>query len=520
MLIHRSVGTISKKRLRACALTCLTLGASFAVACTAPAPPTEEKETEEVPSTDDTNGDGVVDSLGVGVDADGDGILDPFDLNMDGTPDGPGVDTNNDGIADAIGIDTNGDGLYDALDTDGDGEPDRFATDEIPVGDGDGDNGDGDIVLMPGDGDGDGDTSGEYCDEFMMEFVPQTPTVYVLVDASSSMTELGFWEPMRTGVLDVVSQLTEDVRFGFGSYTGTQTMCSGLNNATPAGTIDTGNYQLIADAYNALAAPPVSMDPSVKQETPTPYAIQQALDVLLADDSPGDRYILLVSDGAPDFCNDTTANCAIDGTVAALQSAFAQGVRTLVFAIDSEKITQPELFDYFAQAGVGEQPAWETGLDVVAYSGVVDSQCKSSEVVEDWNALRTANGNAPDPTTCSPLPPEGDPNCFLPAGDYTTGGGTATAILNSDPAALAEQILASVEGLKSCVIDLNFEVVNEEDGEIFVGDMENPIPQDQWQMNTETQMELLGAACTTWQSPEVSEFLAGFPCTAIIPVVK
>jgi hypothetical protein len=297
-------------------------------------------------------------------------------------------------------------------------------------------------------------------------------------------------------------------------------MCAGLNNATPAATIDTNNYQLIADAYNALAAPPVSMDPSVKQETPTPYAIEQAMDVLLADESPGDRYILLVSDGAPDFCNDTTANCAIDGTVAALQAAFTQGVRTLVFAIDSAQIQAPELFDYFAQAGAGEQPAWTTGLDVVAYSGVVESQCKSSAVVADWNALRTANGNAPDPTLCTPLPPAGDPNCFLPAGDYAAAGGTATAILNSDPAALAQQILASVESLKSCVIDLNFEVINADEGEIFVGDLVNSIPADQWRMNTETQMELLGAACTTWQSPDVFDFFAGFPCNAIVPVVK
>ncbi len=521
MLIQRSPGTISKTRLRAVVLTSLTLGAAFAVACTAPAPAEDEddKDTIEVPSALDTDGDKVADARGwKAVDKDGDGAPDPFDINGDGTPDGPGIDTNGDGEPDAIGIDTNGDGIYDAIDTDGDGNPDEFATDEVPVGDGDGDGGDGDIVIPVGDGDG--DEPSEYCDEFELEFEPRTPTVYILVDASSSMSSLGFWDPMKAGVLDVVEQLTADVRFGFGSYTGTNMMCAGLNNLTPAGTIATDNYQMIADAYNMIPAPIISSNPSEKQETPTPLAIQQATEVLLADESPGDRYILLVSDGQPDFCDDQTASCAIDATVAAMQLAFRQGIKTLVFAIESDQITEPELFDYFAQAGAGEEPAWGKGLDVMPYSGVVVGECASSAVAAEWNALRTANGNAPDPATCMPVPPMGDPNCFLPAGDYTAGGGTTTAILNSDPTALAQQILASVESLKSCVIDLNFEVINEEEGEIFVGDLDNAIAQDQWRMNTPTQMELLGDACATWQSPEVFDFFAGFPCTAIIPVVR
>jgi hypothetical protein len=330
------------------------------------------------------------------------------------------------------------------------------------------------------------------------------------------MSELGFWEPMRTGVLDVVQQLTADVRFGFGSYTGTQTTCTGLNNATP--TLAANNYDAIATAYNAIPAPPVSMDPSVKQETPTPLAIQSATEILLADQSPGDRYILLVSDGEPDFCNDTTANCAVDGTVAAIQYARTQGVTTLVFAIDSAAIANPQFFDYFAQAGVGEQPAWSVGLDVMPYSGVVESQCKSSEVSAEWNALRTANGNAPSATACPPSG-AGDPNCFLPAGDYSAAGGTATAILNSNPAALAEQILASVSGLKSCAIDLNFDIVNANKGEIFVHDlMGNPIPREQWEVTAGStdSITLLGAACDLWQTPDVKDFFAGFPCDAIV----
>ncbi len=51
-------------------------------------------------------------------------------------------------------------------------------------------------------------------------------------------------------------------------------------------------------------------------------------------------------------------------------------------------------------------------------------------------------------------------------------------------------------------------------------DEANPIPQAQWRMNTPTEIELLGDAYTQWQSPNVSYFFAGFPCAAIIQIVK
>ena len=468
-------------------LTCLTLGASFAVACTAPAPAEEEQDTIEVPSTLDANGDGVVDALGVGVDADGDGVIDWFDLNMDGVLDGPGVDTNGDGQPDAIGIDTNGDGIIDALDTTGDGQPDEHAVEEIPVGDGDGDvTGDGDIVLMPpGDGDGDGDTTGEYCDEFMMEFVPQTPTVYLLVDRSGSMgaQQEGFWAPLRDGLLPAVEALQGDVRFGFGTYTSTQqSQCTAPTTVVDdLGVISENNYAAIAERYNGYADP-------MTGDTPTPAALAEARELLLADESPGQRYIVLVTDGNPDFCDNGNVTCPIDATVAALQETHAAGVKTIVFGLQAQQYPlSPEVMEAFANAGDGQPVGWSAGQPIEAQGG------------------NTQIGNECGGTI---------------SGTYSSPGGTATAFLSGSPDELVTALSSAVEGLKSCVIDLNFEVINEEEGEVFVGDMENAIPRDQWRMNTETQMELLDAACTTWQSPEVFDFLAGFPCRAIVQVVR
>src|SRR5690606_4092216 len=93
-----------------------------------------------------------------------------------------------------------------------------------------------------------------------------------------------------------------------------------------------------------------------------------------------------------------------------------------------------------------------------------------------WSELRTANAAFRTEVGMAA-------SNFQPAGAYSTTPGTATAFLSSDVAALATQIQNSLDGLKSCVIELNFDVVNAELGEIFVHDTENPIPQDQWRMN-------------------------------------
>lgn len=486
--------------------TCLGLAFALSAACSAGggAGP-GEGEKEKVPSTTDTNGDGVADELGVTLDLDDDGEPDLFDIDMDGTPDGIGVDTDNDGVLDAVGYDTNGDGIIDALDTDGDGIPDRFATDDAPAGDGDGD---GDIDI--GDGDSPNQT-GKYCQTQTVDFVPQTPTVYILVDRSSSMFEATmFWANLKAGVLPVVEQLQGDVRFGFGSYTGSNATCTGLSEGAPIGE---NNYDAIATAYNALAAP------SEKGETPTALAVQQATDILLADESPGERFILLVTDGDPDFCNDPAPQCGADALVASLQTAAGQGVRTLVFGIENAGIQNPAWFDYYAQAGMGQLPSWADGLNVSAYSGKLQSECSGQA---PWISFREENGNAADPAMCGGnQPPEGNPACYLPAGDYSAEGGSATAFLNADPEALAAQILSSVDGLKSCIFDLSDGGVSVKtelkgQGDVFVDDMDTPIPQDQWQLNDEITLELLGDACTKWQSPEVTEFFAGFPCEAIV----
>ncbi len=351
---------------------------------------------------------------------------------------------------------------------------------------------------------------GDFCADFEIEYLPQTPTVYILVDMSTSMFEQMFWDPMKQGVLEVVEQLQADVRFGFGSYTGTNATCMGL---TPGAEIARDNFAAIKAAYDGLA------HPGTKTETPTPLAIRQVSDILVKDMEvdAGEKYILLVSDGQPDFCDDPDPACSTDATVASLQQAHKAGVTTLVFGLENDSV-DPLLFNYYAQAGQGQMPSFDKGLNVAAYNGTIESQCKNVNPL--WSELRELNGNAPDPATCATLPPEGEPSCFLPAGHYDATGGTAEAFLNSDPAALAEQILTQVQELKSCTIDVNFEVSEGSEmlGEIYVGDLENQIPASDWTMPTASSIQLLGDSCNLWLLESTKDFFAGFPCEVITPI--
>jgi len=483
----------------------------FALACTAGNVPSSDGP----PANPDANGDHILDTLlqdNCIYDPDHDGQPDPVDLDEDGTIDGPGFDTDCDLVADGFGKDNNNDGIIDTIEK-------ADGTQVTPPATGGG----GNTIEVDGNPStgGTGGTT-KYCSEAEVEFVPQIPTVLVLVDRSSSMfsgaVETQFWTTLKAAVLPVIEGLQADVRFGFASYTGSVASCTGLSSPTP---FAVDNYPAIEAAYNALAAP------SEKGETPTAKAIEQGAELLLADDAPGDRYILLVTDGDPDFCDDPPKECGADALVASLQLAAAQGVKTLVFGIDNPDISDPVMFDYFAQAGMGQLPNWDKGTQAELegqYSGDLEGACKNTGGGE-WARYKTLNGNdpLPEPDCPSDYMDVAPFACWLPAGNYAVEGGTATAFLSADTAALAEQISSTVSGLKSCIFDLGDSGVSvkegeEDTGEIFVQD--ELIPQDQWRMNSATVLELLGDSCTKWQAPEVTKFFAGFPCEALIIVVK
>ena len=330
------------------------------------------------------------------------------------------------------------------------------ATDDAPRGP---------VTVTPGTKD---------CNQLNIVFGSPRPTVFILVDRSSSMFEQNFWEPLKAGVLQVVKQLEAEVNFGFSTYTGNRAaMCPEL---TTLDKIDINNYAAIKEAYDRLGKP------TYKGETPTAAAIEGITKVLrdqqanAADTAVSPTVILLVTDGEPDFCDDPNVTCSRDAVVAAVQSAKAEGIGTFIFSIGGQ-VDRNHLGDV-ANAGVG-QP-------VVDRQNAVMHQCPDRK-----GTYSQTSGSAP----------YFEPNV-------------------NDQTAIVKAIESVVSTVRSCVFDLqgklqiDLDVANE--GVVELDDQRIPYgTPDGFRMNSPTQLELVGGACERLRSPDVKRVFIDFPCDAI-----
>jgi hypothetical protein len=362
-----------------------------------------------------------------------------------------------------------------------------------------------------------GATSTMPCQMASYTFEPKIPTVFLLVDRSGSMfgcrTKGGAndatgrecadpmdtaWYPLRDGVLTVVKQLQADVRFGFSDFTGEQgdAMCGTLQAVNP----DLNNYQAIADKYNALKAPQ-------KGETPTRKALEQVEAVLRADDSPGDRFILFVTDGQPDYCDDGNNLCPPDSVVGELQTLAADGIKTLVFGISTPLTTiSDSVLQAFANAGDAQPVAPPGTNDPTAFY----DQCNN---VADWRADFVATGKTDM---------RGES-----IGTYSDMAGTAPVFKPdlSNQSALVDLFSQQISNLKSCTFDLSnvngqsIKVDLNQLDQASISIMGTAIPLDEtngWSMASATQLVLNGTSCDTWRMPEVNDIDFNFPCKTII----
>jgi hypothetical protein len=360
--------------------------------------------------------------------------------------------------------------------------------------------------------------AGHYaCMQGQYSFVPKTPTVFLLVDQSGSMfgcrTQGGAlsatakecanradtsWYPLRDGVLQVVQQLGDQVRFGFAAFTGEMgdAMCPMMAPVAPA--LD--NYMPIAMRYNALVAPR-------KGETPTRNALVQVGTLLANDPAPGEKFILFVTDGQPDYCDDGNELCPPDSVVGELQTLAKGGVKTLVFGISSPLTTISDaVLAGFANAGAG-QPVAALVPDINA----IFDQCAG---VAGWAADFAATGK--QATRGHTI------------GDYDPMGGGMAKVFKPDltnQKALVDEISAALSGVKSCVFDLSnldgkkITVDQTQLNRAHVIVMGTEVPLDDmngWHMTSDTQLELSGTACDLWRQPENTTIDFQFPCELIV----
>jgi len=355
-------------------------------------------------------------------------------------------------------------------------------------------------------------TGGGACQQLEVSFVPQVPTVFILVDRSTSMWDNMFWNPLRDGVLEVVSRVHQDVRLGFGTFTGAGNTCP--LDLQEVGVIDKNNLAAIEAFYTPI------MHPGVATETPTPAALVKAQELLKADNAafPGPKFILLVTDGNPDYCDSGAVECRADVTVRILQDLKADQavpIHTFVVALPDPGIDQQWL-TAFANAGAG-QPV---------------SAPRDTEFCDDIVPATAALFPTLDPTT-------------WPQGTYGSAMGTATAY-NVDPAQqdqLVTEITGLLNGVKSCTFDLTNaageEVISiaegkEAEGTVYLKTAANSDPGEAqsydaaglngWKVNriegAADQIELVGAACDLLRDPATSGIEFGFPCEIIIEVPK
>ncbi len=188
----------------------------------------------------------------------------------------------------------------------------------------------------------------------------QSASVMLLIDQSGSMTNAfgntTRWNAVRNALVDrstgVLRALEGEMRFGLAMYTGHDGNRSGTCPILrPPIAVALNRVDAIAAALNA--ATPDDDTPTAESVT----AVAQMLRAIPASEEPGARVIVLATDGEPDSCaqpdpmTTTERDAARAGSVAAVQAALRDGVRTFVISVGSD-VSEAHLRD-LANAGSG-----------------------------------------------------------------------------------------------------------------------------------------------------------------------
>ena len=370
------------------------------------------------------------------------------------------------------------------------------------------------------------------CQTADFKFVPQIPTVYLLVDRSGSMFHCltgatgdavcadmtnTSWYNLKMAIESVMTQLDSQVRFGFTTVYGTNPagsggMCPSLqgmltNNVSPA----LNNATAIKTLYDGLAFPPNSTQVGVKFESPASESIGVVANALTADTTPGGKFIIFLTDGQPDYCDDSNSLCAPDSVVYHLQKAYAAGVHTIVFGVQTSLFDlAPGALQSFANAGAGEAT-----LAPLKTGGMATDFYDQCDGIAGWAADLTASGQTAARG--------------VTLGTYSTTMGPTTPYTPSasNESQLVTQLTAALSGVKSCSFDLSdvggksIKVDTTKLASAMVKIQGTAIPLDAtngWNVDTSAPSTLVlnGNACKTWQTPNNNDISFAFPCSTII----
>jgi hypothetical protein len=285
----------------------------------------------------------------------------------------------------------------------------------------------------------------------------QIPTVLLLVDQSASMNaKFGVsdrWQTLRTALMDptagIVNTLQAQVRFGLSLFSGRNGAppCPELTNVAPA----LNNFAAIDAAY------PVPTT-AIIDDTPTGESIDAASMALQAVMEPGQKVIVLATDGEPDTCKNPDSDPAGGKEVAltAAENAFKAGVFTFYISVGNE--------------------------------------------VSDLHATQMANVGQGYPRTDAM-------QRFYRANNQMELGAAFTTIVN---------------GVRSCAFPLNGMVKKggEASGTVTLNGAVLPLGDPNgWRLSSPSTIELQGTACDTVKNVDKPVVHASFPCGTIVPII-
>src|SRR5205814_2036960 len=108
-----------------------------------------------------------------------------------------------------------------------------------------------------------------------------------------------------------------------------------------------------ADAISAVY-PTGRVPGSDPGQTPVIQVLPLIKPLLDQPGNDGDKYVLFVTDGEPDFCDNGDSKCAMDAVIGGVQKLASAGIHTIVFGIGSSIIQNSAAFlQSMANAGAG-----------------------------------------------------------------------------------------------------------------------------------------------------------------------
>jgi hypothetical protein len=338
-------------------------------------------------------------------------------------------------------------------------------------------------------------------------FYAEEPTVLILTDRGSSsfdaapagsLPTTGTFFNVRAAVEDAIGPLASPYSFGLGVYVGDNSSGScQLGYASVP--FQSYSVQEIYNGYEALGPLPG------KADTPASAALAMAKATLSAGRSIGSKFLLFITNGSTDFCDEGPADCATDAVTSELQAMYAgtPSIETLVVGVPTaSSAVTPGALSTFANAGAG-QPASFATSDGESQSTLY-GQCMSAS--SQWLALFDASGKT------------------APAaiGSYSAAGGTAPLYMaaSNSKADIETQVKAALKAAKSCLFGIttfSIKESNAAEGSVTISGVSIPFDgSNGWSLPSSSEILLNGAACASWRQPNATISFY-FPCDAIGP---